>query len=855
MDEVGKEHAGNEVDLRAQKILERRNAAYRILYDTVVEVEGATEDSVYHILCRNLRRLCEASVAALASFDTVTRRMVLQAMDRDTDAPFPQLEKPRSAMKKLSDRVVGHFNTSAVRRCNRKETCLFKVLAPELLRSFAGVEGECYQLSCVREGELVAVGVVRMPPGKRLRLKDVVGTYLNLSGVIIQRVNAVQTLRCNEELVRATLESTGEGVLVVDDEGKVTHRNARFDEMWHIPRELAETQDDDALIGAVLDQLVDPEAFLEKVRKLYASFEEDQDYLSFKDGRVFERLSSPLRLDEQIAGRVWCFRDVTERTRFEERLREAKAAAERANRAKSEFVANMSHEIRTPMNGILGMTELALGTDLTREQREYLTMVKESADWLIEVVNEILDFSKIEAGKIAIDPVDFRLRDCVDRAVRLLSLRAEAKGVELVYRVSPRVPDELIGDAGRIRQILVNLVGNAVKFTERGEVVVDIDRCDSPPEEVELRFRVSDTGIGIPKEKIGSIFSAFEQADGSTTRNYGGTGLGLTITRSLVRMMGGDITVESEPGKGSVFTFHIRLRRRTGDAEGTRDPRTDRLDGLRVLLVDGSPTNPLVLEELCAGWNMLPARAGDGAAALAELIAGRKRGEPFDLVVVNEILPGMSGFELAGKIRGREEAFGGAPVLLLCSASRPDAAAECRKHGAAGHITKPVRGEDLLDAALRAVGAVEAEGGCGGKDGRRGGEGTCALDILLAEDNKVNQILAQRLLEKRGHRIHVVASGTEAIRALSEKPFDLVLMDVQMPEMDGIEATRRIRLPGSGVLDPEVPIIALTAHAMTGDRERCVEIGMNDYVTKPLRPKELIAAIERLMASRAAKIV
>ncbi|MBN2170894.1 MAG: response regulator [Candidatus Krumholzibacteriota bacterium] len=837
-----------EAESRAQKILERRNTAFRILYDTVVEVEGVTDDEVYHVLCRNLRRLCEASLAAIASVETDSRRMTLQAVDAAGAAglAIPQISKGSAAT--LPEETIQHFSRELVWACGRRETCLLKIMLPELAKTLSHLDGECHQLACVREGELVAVGLVRLPPGQDLRLKDIVGTYLNLAGVIIQRVNAIRTLRRSEELVRATIESTGEGILVVDGEGRVTNRNSRFLEMWRIAPALAESRDDDELLRFVLDQLVDPASFLAKVRQLYGSFAEDRDTLAFKDGRIFERFSSPLRMDDRVAGRVWCFRDITERIRFEEELRQAKRVAEKANRAKSEFVANMSHEIRTPLNGILGMTELALDSELSGEQREYLTMAKESAEWLLEVINEILDFSKIEAGKMEIYPVDFSLRDCVDRAVRLLALRAESRGLELIYHIPPEIPDAVFGDDGRLRQILVNLVGNAVKFTESGEVFIHADRVDGGEGDLRLRFLVRDTGIGIPPEKRESIFGAFEQVDGSTSRTYGGTGLGLAITASLVHMMGGTIGVASEPGQGSTFTFDIRLGL---PADGRQEPGPSPAAipaGLRVLVVENNATCRVVLHELLTHWRLRPHCLADGDAALDELARARDAGDPYALAVLDDGLPARRGFDLARAIRSGP-AGGDTALVLLTPPRCSNAASRCRELGAADAVTKPVRSSDLLAAALKALG-VPGRSLAAAARASRDHLPRRPQKILLAEDNPVNQILAIRLLEKQGHEVQVVANGAEAIAALERERFDLVLMDVQMPEMDGLEATLRIREPDAKVLDREIPIIALTAHAMKGDRERCINAGMDDYVAKPLHAKSLFAAIELWTARR-----
>ena len=606
----------------------------------------------------------------------------------------------------------------------------------------------------------------------------------------------------------------------------------------------------EAMEGSSFMDIVHPDACEDVSRRLGELVSDRGGAVAFEcptrhcDGswRTLSWTATDMTADQSVRGFVLNGVDVTEARRAEEQLVAARDTALSASKAKSQFVSTMSHEIRTPMNGVIGLTELLLQTEMDGEQRELATGVKVSAENLLVIINDILDFSKMEAGKLDLDEGPVDLSGVVDDVGRILAVTAHGKDIELLVDVQPGIPDAVIGDRIRIQQILLNLGSNAVKFTSAGEVVIRVSLLHENAERVALHFEVVDTGIGIAPEDHDRLFSAFAQEDSSTTRRYGGTGLGLTICRQLVELMGGKLGLQSTKGTGSTFWFDLSLRRADGQASPTDSSEIRSLSGQRALIVDDNATNRRILRQQLLSWGVDAVEATDGFEALALAERAARSGRAFDLGVVDLNMPGMDGFELAGRLK-EEPSTAGTTLFLLSSSGERLSSAESHLSGFAASLTKPVRASELFDCLMTSLNGGRSAPRSTDEAARNPEDGQVKGLILLVEDNSMNQLVGAKVLEKLGYRYDVAVNGIEAVRAVVARAYDAVLMDCQMPEMDGFEATREIRRDEGAAR--HVPIIAMTAAAMAEDREACMAAGMDDFITKPVRLEPVSAVLSR----------
>jgi two-component system, sensor histidine kinase and response regulator len=679
-----------------------------------------------------------------------------------------------------------------------------------------------------------------------IRTRDLAKTNKFLEEEVQERKRIEKDLRENEEGYRIAIENSNDGVAIIH-ERKHVFVNKRFADIfgYDSPEEL---------IGSGIKTTIHPDD-LERIKKIgLAKMREGKKSARFehkglkKDGSAnYVEISVATTQYKGDLGSIVFVRDVTDRREAEDRLREAKEAAEKANKAKSEFLANMSHEIRTPLNGVMGVLNLLLSTEVDKEQLYLVETGKRSADSLLTVINDVLDFSKIEAGELDLEILDFNLRNSIAEAVELPAMQAQEKGIEFIYEIEPEITTHLRGDPGRLRQTLLNITNNAIKFTKTGEIVLRISQQEETETDVTIRFEVRDTGIGIPEDRLELIFDSFKQSDSSTTREYGGTGLGLSIAKKLTTLMNGEIGLESELGKGSKFWFTAVFEKQQNRGKNELEPPSD-IKGKRFLLVDDNWTNLEILKGYIEAWGCFCDVANSGEMALSLMNAVAKVNAPFDALLIDMHMPGMDGAALGKRIKGDPQLKDTTLIMLTSLGMRGDAS-RMEKIGFAAYLTKPIRRSQLFNAIINVFGKKMERSSTKKSQIVTGytlsEEKRNRTRILVVEDNIVNQKLALRLVEKFGFKGDIAANGKEAVSALENFSYDVVLMDVQMPEMDGIEATMKIRDTESKVKDHNVPIIAMTAHAMKGDREKCLDSGMNDYVAKPIQPQELLSKIEK----------
>ncbi len=698
------------------------------------------------------------------------------------------------------------------------------------------------------DGRRLYVQVLKAP------VRDASGNTVGVQGMfwdVTARKEAENAARQSDARFRRLVQSPLFGVLVAELDGRILEANDALLEMIGYSRQ--ELQSGQLRGDAITppDHKAADERALVQLHDTRMCLPFEKEFIH-KNGQRVPVLVGLTMLEGSETECICFVVDITRQKQTEHELKVARDAADAANLAKSQFLANMSHEVRTPMNAIIGMTELVLNTPLNPKQKEYLKMVLLSGESLLGIINDILDFSKVESGKIELESMPLRMRECIGDAVKSLALRAHAKGLELALDIQSDVPEWVVGDAGRLRQVVINLVNNAIKFTLEGEVVVEVTLQAERDNILELLFCVRDTGIGIPHEKIDRVFDAFEQADTSTTRQFGGTGLGLTIVRRMVEIMGGRVWVESEVGKGSKFYFNVFLQACANPPDEDEAPRQTAVRGTRVLIIDDNATNRRILEEVVTSWGMIPVAGNSVQEGLSLLREATAAGRRFELLLTDINMPVQDGFELIAQVR-KDQQLAETIIIVLTSGERPDDSRNCDKYDVAQRLLKPVKQSELFDAIVAALGGVEETDSGSVLDEEP--PATRPLRILLAEDSLVNQKLAVGLLERHGHQLTVTNNGQEAINALGRGKFDIILMDVQMPELDGLAATRQIREREQAKGGRPIPIIAMTAHALKGDRERCLAAGMDEYISKPIRERQLLAAMRLVLGDELSESV
>jgi PAS domain S-box-containing protein len=712
--------------------------------------------------------------------------------------------------------------------------------------------GQCTNIEAQEGLYLCADGSLH-PATKSVRVIEQAGQRW----LLIQARETFDEHRISDDLarttsqLRATLESTGNGILVIDWQGRITSMNRLFSSMWQLPEAMLQRQDDVAVLDYIARCVSESEIVLQRLREVVES-KETEDVLHLTDGRVFQCKSLPQYLDERIIGRVFGFSDISERIRIENDLIAARQRAEAANQAKADFLAMMSHEIRTPMNGVMGMTTLLLDTPLDSKQKHYLDIVRTSSEALLTIINDILDFSKIEARKLSLESIDFNLLKLLEDLADLYALRAAEKNLEFVWYLDPAVPLDLRGDPGRIRQILINLIGNSLKFTPSGSISLAVTRRPDQQQRIVLHIEVSDTGIGISRDKFETIFSSFEQVDSTTTRKYGGTGLGLAISKQLVELMGGQIRVVSQESQGACFSLEISLEQQPDGRGASERPAADALAqfrGQRMLVFDENALALKSMTSLLGGWGFAVEGAAEVDGALHLIAEAQAASQPFrGLIVDMGLAPGAA--ERLGRSVLEAPANAGMAVLMCVSAAYRGDLKGFEQAGFAACLARPLRRATLLDCLCHVLSGRAGQAATPPSGQKHSEAGKRDVRLLLVEDNPINTMVMKGLFAKLGYScIDYASDGMEAVERVAgvgQAPYALILMDCQMPRMDGYSATRRLR-----ELGVRTPIVAMTAHTLSGDREKCIEAGMDDYLTKPIAIELLAASLERWLPSAA----